>query len=205
MDDELLARLRIWSADAAAADATAQRRRARSLAEQAGASATLAGLARDWAEQGADVVVRVRGGRSVRGRVAAAGCDFLALGGGDDLGSGGGGGIGGGTIGSGIGGGTSGGEALRLVPLAAVVLVHAGGGTAGGPVRPPLTTALVDVLCELAAERPVVHVRVDASRSGVRGRLRAAGEDVLTLVVEDGERSVVHVPLAAVCEVAVVG
>jgi hypothetical protein len=186
VDDELLGRLRVWSADAAVAEAGDRRRRQRSLVQQAGAEATVAGLARDWAEQRAAVVVRVRSGRSVRGRVAAAGRDFLAV---DALDGG----------------------VLTIVPLAAVVLVRADGApvaAAPSPVRAPLTATLAGVLGELATERPVVHVRVDGWEDGARGRLQAAGEDVLTLVVDGegpGGRSVVYVPLAAVCEVAVVG
>jgi hypothetical protein len=191
--DEFLARLSQWSSETAAASAAGQRRRRHALVRQAGAEATLAGLVQDWAERRATVVVRVRSGHAVAGAVAVVGRDFMAV--------------------TSVAGTT----ALSLVPLAAVVTVLPAAGAAGagpgagagasagaGPARiAPSVASLAGVLAELAADHQPVSVRVAGWPEPVRGELHAAGEDVLGVRVDIADRPLAYVPLAAVCEVAV--
>ena len=174
MDDELAELVD----EARRAEAVAERRRARWLAEEAVDGLTLAGALAAMAGRDEAVVVVTVDGERRQGPVLAVGVDLVVLGG----------------------------PVERLVPLGAVSLVHADATLAaptdgiGAGVRTASVpaTSLADALGALAAERWPVVVR--ASGAGpVRGRAWGAGDDVLVVRTDEGR--LVHLALAAVCEV----
>ena len=164
--------------EARAGEDVRQRAAARWLLRSAAESATLVGTLVDLSERGDAVALRTRSGRTHRGALSMVGADFVLV-------------------------------ADAYVRVAAVVAVRvAGGGSRSGVAtgdRPvPRDVPLAAVLSELAADRPVVLVVPEsAGGEAVRGELRSAGIDLLTVLLEDG--SPCHVPLAAVSEVVVVG
>ena len=161
--------------EARAGEDVRQRAAARWLLRSAAESATFAGTLVDLAERGDHVAVRTRSGRTHRGSITAVGADFVVV-------------------------------ADAYVRLAAVVAVRGGPASvavATGNRAVPRDMPLSAVLAERAVDRPVVVVVPDAGSEPVRGELRSAGVDLLTVVLDDG--SACHVPLAAVGEVLVVG
>lgn len=159
--------------EARAGEDVRQRAAARWLLRSAAESATFAGTLVDLAERGDHVAVRTRSGRTHRGSISAVGADFVVV-------------------------------ADTYVRVAAVVAIRGGPASAAtGDRAVPRDVPLSAVLAERAVDRPVVVVVPDAGGEPVRGELRSAGVDVLTVVLDDG--SACHIPLTAVSEVLVVG
>ena len=77
--DEFWAELTRWAASERASAAAADRARGRALADQSAATATLAGVLVDLAEQGAPVAIGLKGDRVLRGRVVGVGRDALFM------------------------------------------------------------------------------------------------------------------------------
>lgn len=152
----------------------ASRSRERSLRDQAGASATWAGVLVDLAEQSAEVVVSVAGTRRA-GRLVGVGPDYCVL--------------------------EQRGGRPAIVVMAAIASVTPLQDRRSAPsgARPPaLELSLAAALGGLADERAPVGLCVGPGEV-VDGELIAAGEDVVT--VQSASRTV-HVPLRAVlvCE-----
>ncbi len=163
-------------ADSQASAAARARSRERSLRQQATEEATFTGLLLDLAEDGSEVSIRTRAGRSVYGVIAGLGRDFILL--------------------------RTGAGADTLVVLRALAAVRRRPGqhapdTAGA--RPTAgKTSLAAHLSGLAPERPRVAIAVDGEPMMLNGELRAVGVDVATLRL-DGEPPVTaYVALASV-------
>jgi DNA-binding transcriptional LysR family regulator len=156
-------------------DASAQRRRARSLDQQAAGSSTLAGVLRDLGEHGAGVTVEVTGCGPLRGRITGLGADFVVI---------------------------TADDTAVTVPLQAVELVRPDPGQrrAAGDREPGEGRTLAAVLEDLAADAATVQVR---TRSGdrVSGELVAAGIDVVA--VSRPGAGPVYIPCTAVAQVIV--
>lgn len=179
----LVARLERWAAEARVTEAASARSRERWLRQQAGDAATVTGTLVDLSERGATVVLRTREGRRHRGRVTAVATDFV-------------------VVAADAGG-------LVLVALDAVASFGASGDSesdllrrAGGDRPPAVDLTLAAALAGLAGERPAVAVVTAGRGDPVRGELAAVGEDVATVRPDGAPRATVHVPLAAVSEVA---
>ena len=173
--DRLLGELAAWSAEQRADEAARSRTVARSLRRQAMESATLAGTCVDLVETGAQVLVQIAGGHSVRGTAAGVGQDFLAV---------------------------RGPRGLTLVPFPAVASVRPldGSNRAASGDRRPRQRSLMQLLAVAAEDRP--RVRVVSAGEAVVGDLVAVGEDVLSVRVEGGPPSTVYVPAASISEVS---
>lgn len=174
--------LRHLVADASARQAARERVHERSLRAVAEAEATFVGIVVDLAEREVTVVVRTSAGRSHRGRVVGAGRDFLVL--------------------------EDGERPPVVVATAAIASLRSqpdGPATAARDVagaRPaPLETGLAGLLARWAAERPRVQVTPTGDEP-ITGELRAAGLDVVTLRLDGPSRPVVHVPMAAITDIA---
>lgn len=174
-----VARLERWAAEARVTEAASARARERWLRQQAGEEATVAGTLVDLAEREATVVVRTREGRRHRGRVRAVAADFVVL--------------------------APDGGGVVLLALAAVASFAGAGPAAAGVAgdRPPaVDVSLAVALAGLAGERPAVAIVAAGSGEPVRGDLVGVGVDVVTVRPDGGPRSPVHLPVAAVSEVA---
>lgn len=164
--------------EARAADARRALAQGRWLRAQAAEEATLAGTLVDLCESGAAVSVRSRSGRTYRGAVSSVGGDFVTIDGG------------------------------TYVRLDAVVAVRSDAVAFAGDDRPPRRDIrLVDVLADLAPDRPtVVVVPMSGGDDALRGELVAVGVDVVALALDgDVARSRCHVALDAIAEVVVTG
>ncbi len=161
--------------EARLAEAAGERSRERWLRRQASEGARLTGLLLDAAERRIAVTVRLAGGRSHRGDVAAVGRDVVAL-------------------------ATAGGDVLVALAAVAVVLPDRAlrAVPPGDDRRGPLGRTLADVLAdhEPEARRVVVSCGLGEPLTGV---LRAVGADVVTVALDGG--GLAHVALAAVTEV----
>jgi hypothetical protein len=139
------------------------RARERALRQQATEDATLVGLLVDLSEQGHAVTVRMTTGRSLQGRVATVGPDFIEL-------------------------HTPGGAAL--VALGALASIRRRPGRwrpdSAGDRAARSRLSLSGHLRTLAADRPRVGVVVLGEPHVLNGELWAVGRDVLTLAL-DGE------------------
>lgn len=175
--DDPLAGLAAWVAEGRVDAAAAERARHRWLQRQAGEDATLAGVLMDLAERGRPVAVRSAGGLTARGRIVALGADFVIVR--ED------------RVGD------------VVVPFAAVATVRPTPGEPAPVGARPLALALTlaEALVELAAERPDVAV---AAGDELRGELRRAGRDTLTVALDDSHRTVVTVHLPAVDRLVIV-
>ena len=155
--------------EARADEAADARARERWLRRQAQEEATVAGVVLDLAESDRAVVATTTAGRSHAGRVVLVGDDCVVLR--DEAGR------------------------DTYLRMAALATVEPQPGSAGAPAatgeRPPPSTArLLDLLGELAAERPDVQVWLVGVAHGLTGRLVAVGQDVLTLrLAGDDERT----------------
>jgi len=171
------ARLEVWAAEARIDEAAAGRRRARWMSEASDDEAHLGGLLFDLGERRAVAVVRLQGGRSTAGCIEVVGADFAALR----------------TV-----------QGIVLIPHWAITLLRPAPAEDGVIGDRPLTTdvRLIEVLRELAADREVVRVGISDGGEAVAGVLRRVGVDVLVIRVDGDPPATVHVPVAAVAEVA---
>lgn len=176
--DDLTGDLARWLAEARVDEAAASRARQRSLHQQAGEEATLAGVLLDLAERGAPVVVEVAGGHRHRATVQAVAEDFCAL-------------------------RTDQGDVLvAYAGIAAVALLDADDPPAGDRPR-ALDMTFAEALLVLVAERPRVLV-VAKDGTGRAGELRLAGRDVVVLRT-DGDPRHLYLPVGSIAEVRVTG
>jgi hypothetical protein len=158
-------------------DAASARWRTRWLVQQAEEEGTLTGVLADLAEHAEPVVCVTTSGRRHAGRLHALGADFVAL--------------------RGAGGGT---VFVALDSLAQVRTQPGTDAVAGDrPVR--LERRLVEVLADLAADRPDVVVGTGVAE--VRGELRTVGHDVVMLRLDSRPSGAAYVALAATEEVRV--
>lgn len=184
--DRLLEELARWSALERAEEAAADRMREGWLRRQAAEEATWAGLLADLAERRATVVVHLAGERVHRGRVLAAGIDFVLL--------------------------AAGGDGSRPTPLllslAEVTALRQEAGEP--PVGPSKRRAgeepatLASLLASLSGERRQVRV-VLTGGEGVTGDLESVGEDLMTIRIGNGRQGVTYLRLTAVVEVSLLG
>jgi hypothetical protein len=158
-------------------DAATSRSRTRWLVQQAEEDGTLTGVLADLAEHAEPVVCVTSGGRRHVGVLQALGADFVAL------------------------RGPAGTTVLVALGALAVVRPQPGAAPVSGdrPVR--VERRLVDVLTELAADRP--DIVVGAGTAEVRGELRTVGRDVVTLRMDGRPAGAAYVALAATHEVRV--
>jgi len=181
-----------WAAEARAREAAEARVRERWLRTQAEEGGRLASVLAGLAEQQADVVVTLAGGRSAPGRITGVGADFVAL------------------------RGPAG--RMTLIALGAVAWVRKapesgparGGGRPGPAMGPddrgfdeddvPPGAALADVLAQAVAERPLVAVFADGT--SLTGELRAAGLDLLVLEPAGAPPDLAYVRLGSIYEIS---
>jgi hypothetical protein len=161
------------------ADAAARRERERWLRHQAEEGATLAGTLVDISEQAMPVTLRTTSGRTHQCHVTAVGGDFVAV-------------------------QAASGQQI-LVRIDAITVVRPQPGGWGGPTgdRPgPVATTLVTQLADMVERRPRLLFVFPGGAEQLGGDLLAVGNDVATVVLEDG-RTQSHVNLRAVTEVYV--
>jgi hypothetical protein len=161
--------------DEARTDGLAESRtRERWLRHQATATATLLGSLLDLAETGASVAVSLLGGRRHDGRLVGVGDDVVVL--------------------------VERSEHV-VVRTEAIALVRTAPGTTAGPAAGARPAALDlhagELLARLADGAPDVALAL-VSGDVVGGRLLAAGADVLSVRVADGDAGIVYCPLRSV-------
>ncbi len=182
--DELISDIRRWMTDAASGQATLERLRAHWLRARADEQATFAGLLVDMVERSSGASLTTSSGRTYRGRLVALGRDFVAL-----------------------GVGPSGG--LTFVRTDSVTCVRPGPGEPDpeptGHRSIDASTTFADVLVAVAADRRRVLVCMSNGQEPLRGELRAAGVDVLTLTSEAAPPVTTYVQLRSVSELSVLG
>jgi hypothetical protein len=160
--------------EARAQEAGRRRSRERALRRQAEEDASLAGSMLDLAERGRRLALRTSDGRSHTGSLVALGADFAVV-----------------RTGAGVD---------VLVALGSVASVRPGPAPAATGDRPtPSRTRLLDVLSVAAEDRPRVSLVV--AGEAVAGELRAAGADVVTVLLDGPERVPAYVAAAAISEV----
>ena len=177
-DDDFVATLDGVLADAVAYEAARARAQERTLRAVAESEATLAGVVVDLVEQRTPIVARTASGRAHRGRLLAAGRDFLVV--------------------------RDGANPPAILALAALSSIRPQpgarhGDTTGDRVA-PWSVSLAALLAELSGDRPRVQVVVTGD-DAVTGELRAVGRDVLTIRTDGGGNLVVYARIGAVCEV----
>ncbi len=172
-----LAGLARWIADEAVGQAAGERARQAWLRQQAGESASLAGILTDHAEAGRRVVTSTLGGRRASGLITAVGIDFAAVRE-PDLGE-------------------------VIIPLSRLAIVRTAPGDAAaiGDRAQHYEVVMAHALAELAAERPTVLVA--AGNEAARGALQSVGTDVITVLINGPQRSSVHVALAAIDHIVI--
>jgi hypothetical protein len=157
-------------------DLAAQRRRERSLLQQAGEEGRLAGMLAALAGRGWPVAVRTVTGRSHHGRVVTVGEDFCSLDGGSHL------------------------------PLSGIATVRPDPGlaAASAAISAPVGTdrTFRDLLVLLAEERPPVAVGLRGGGELLVGTLTAVGLDVVTVVLDGADRRPCYVALLALTELS---
>ncbi len=168
-----------WVAEGVVDEAARSRTRQRWLERQAKESATLAGILSDLAERDCPVMLTTHGGQQIRGSVTAIGADFVVIG-----------------------------ETRRgdvFIPLGRLAVVRSAPGEESptGDRLANFTMVLAAALVELAPQRPEVVVSVGASQ--IRGELRSAGADVVAVSLDGPRREVVHVAVAAIDHLVIVG
>lgn len=172
-----LAPLAGWIAAGRVDEAARARARQRWLERQAREEATLGGVLVDLAERGRPVMVSTVGRRGFRGPVRAVGADFVVIRE-DGLGD-------------------------VIVPLRSLASVRPAPGEDGGGGDRPFTVELVlaETLVEIAADNPTVLVV--AGSEELRGELRSAGIDVLSIVLGGPRHDIVHVHVSALDHIAI--
>lgn len=180
--DDLLADLARWTAGERRAGAAASRLRERWLRQQAAEEATFAGLTLDLAEQAVPVSIRTTAGRTHYGTIDTVGADFLVV--------------------------RDGRGPAIFLRLGAVAVLRAASDAAlpdaASAREPALEARLIHVLVGLAGERPRVRL-VLGSGEAVTGELRAAGEDVLTVLLDGSPPARAYVPAGALDELTLLG
>jgi len=143
--------------------------------------ATWAGTLEDLAERRLGVVVQLAGSRRVRGTLVAAEPDLVAL--------------------------RSEAGQLVIVRAGAVRLLRPQPGVAAaiatGDRQRVAGRRFIEVVQQLVEDRARVMLGLDALEEPVIGRLRALGEDVLTVELDPTPRGLAYLPLGAVQEVTV--
>ncbi len=167
-----------WLAEQLVDDAVDARRRTADLREQATQEGTLRGVLVDLAERGRPLVLRTVAGVEHRVTLTLVGSDVVT-------------------------GRTMRGEHVAIgLDAVASVRAEPGASPSIGDRWVVASTTLVGHLQELAAVRPAAVVTLrDGSRLG--GTLATVGTDVLSVRLRDGDRSTVHVSLAAVSDLVV--
>ncbi len=150
--------------------------------QRASEVATWTGTLEDLAERRLPVVLRVVGGRAFRGNLIAAEPDLVAL--------------------------RSGAGQLVVVRTAAVRLLRPQPGVpvavAMGDRQRVAGRRMVEVLQQLTEDRARVLLGLDGLDEPLAGRLRALGEDVVSLELDDAApRALVYLPVGAVQDVVV--
>ena len=175
--DDPLAALQRWVADGQVDEAARARSRRRWLENIATEEATLGGVLLDLAERGRPVIVRTLAGHRVTGPIIAVGADFIGI---RDPRLG---------------------DTLMPTTRIATVQPAPGDDLPAGDRRHDVVLAFGDALMELAAERPEVMVGVGDET--LRGELRTASSEVVTLVIADERREPISIALTAIDHVVV--
>ena len=175
--DDPLAALQRWVADGQVDEAARARSRRRWLENAATEEATLGGVFLDLAERRRPVIVRTLAGHRVAGPIIAVGADFV------------------GVADARLG------DTLMPTTRIATVQPAPGDDLPAGDRRHDVVLAFGDALTELAAERPDVMVGVGDET--LRGELRTASTEVVTLVIADERREPISIALTAIDHVVV--
>jgi len=175
--DDPLAALQRWIADGQVDEAARARSRRRWLENAATEEATLGGVLLDLAERRRPVIVRTLAGHRVAGPIIAVGADFV------------------GVADARLG------DTLMPTTRIATVQPAPGDDLPAGDRRHDVVLAFGDALMELAAERPEVMVGVGDET--LRGELRTASSEVVTLVIADERREPISIALTAIDHVVV--
>ncbi len=172
-----LAALQRWVADGQVDEAARARSRRRWLENAATEEATLGGVLLDLAERRRPVTVRTLVGHRITGPIIAVGADFIAV------------------------ADARLGDTLMPTTRIATVQPAPGDDLPAGDRRHDVVLTFGDALMELAAERPEVMVGVGDET--LRGELRTASTEVVTLVIADERREPISIALAAIDHVVV--
>ena len=172
-----LAALQRWVADGRVDEAARARSRRRWLENAATEEATLGGVLLDLAERRRPVTVRTLVGHRITGPIIAVGADFIAV------------------------ADARLGDTLMPTTRIATVQPAPGDDLPAGDRRHDVVLTFGDALMELAAERPEVMVGVGDET--LRGELRTASTEVVTLVIADERREPISIALAAIDHVVV--
>jgi hypothetical protein len=175
--DDPLAALQRWVADGQVDEAARARSRRRWLENAATEEATLGGVLLDLAERRRPVTVRTLAGHRITGPIIAVGADFIAV------------------------ADARLGDTLMPTTRIATVQPAPGDDLPAGDRRHDVVLTFGDALMELAAERPEVMVGV--GDEALRGELRTASTEVVTLVIADERREPISIALAAIGNVVV--
>ncbi len=177
-DDDNLAGLDRFAADARLDEAVAARARERWHRQLSSDELTLAGVLDDLGERADTVQVTTTAGVTHRGAITASGADFISV-----------------NVGNGH---------HLLVPEWGLASVRTSGARPAGDRLPSATRPhFADVLLTLAAERPRVSARLGVALDAVNGELVGAGPDVAVVRSEDGSGNVSYLRLRSVAEVLV--
>ncbi len=172
-----LAALQRWVADGRVDEAARARSRRRWLENAATEEATLGGVLLDLAERRRPVTVRTLVGHRITGPIIAVGADFIAV------------------------ADARLGDTLMPTTRIATVQPAPGDDLPAGDRRHDVVLTFRDALMELAAERPEVMVGVGDET--LRGELRTASTEVVTLVIADERREPISIALTAIDHVVV--
>ena len=172
-----LSALQRWVADGRVDEAARARSRRRWLENVATEEATLGGVLLDLAERRRPVTVRTLVGHRITGPIIAVGADFIAV------------------------ADARLGDTLMPTTRIATVQPAPGDDLPAGDRRHDVVLTFGDALMELAAERPDVMVGVGDET--LRGELRTASTEVVTLVIADERREPISIALAAIDHVVV--
>lgn len=175
--DDPLRALQRWVADGQVDEAARARSRRRWLENAATRAATLGGVLLDLAERRRPVIVRTLAGHRVAGPIIAVGADFV------------------GVADARLG------DTLMPTTRIATVQPAPSDDLPAGDRRHDVVLAFGDALMELAAERPEVMVGIGDET--LRGELRTASTEVVTLVIADERREPISIALTAIDHVVV--
>ena len=170
-------RLAAWVAGLAADESARARARTYWLRRQAEDEGTFVGVLADLADRRRAVVVHLHNGRRHRGEIRVLGADFIAL--------------------------ETANHTSVIVHHRSVASVRTAAGEPAtvGDRSVVTDVALAETLGALAEERPRVLLIGDDATDSVRGELRRAGRDVLTVRL-DGDGGTAYVPLSSVAEIS---